>query len=238
MDAASKFAWVLIVGALGFVLTSPPLIMGVLGLLFLTWVGLVNVKPERAARSTLWILILAGGAFFFQLVARRSGEPVAYLGPLAVTDEGVKGGFRFGARIGLLAFSTLAFVWTTDPRAIVVALAHFRVPYRMAYMLAVALRILPVLENEAMIIREAQAVRGVAEVQSRKERLQRYALPLLVAGIRRSEAMAVAMDCRGFGCYPTRRFIDQFAWSSSGVVFASVWLGLAVILVYANTLQG
>jgi energy-coupling factor transport system permease protein len=238
MDAASKFVWVVIVGALSFVLASPPLILIVLGLLFLTWVGLVNVNVQRAARSTLWIVVLGGGAFLFQLVARRSGSPLAFVGPLAITDEGVLAGFRFGSRIGLLAFSSLAFVWTTDPRAVVVALTHFRVPYRMAYMLAVALRILPVLENEAMVIREAQAVRGVAEVQSRKERLQRYALPLLVAGIRRSEAMAVAMDWRGFGCYPTRCFIDEFAWSTSGVVFVAVWLGLAVALVYANATLG
>jgi energy-coupling factor transport system permease protein len=238
MDPASKFVWVAVVGALSFVLTSPALIVGVMALLLLTWLGLVNVTPQRAARSTLWILILAGGAFLFQLVARRTGEPLVFLGPLPITDDGVRAGFRFAARIGLLAFSSLAFVWTTDPRAIVVALTRFRVPYRFAYMLAIALRILPVLENEAVIIREAQAVRGVAEVQSRKERLQRYALPLLVAGIRRSEAMAVAMDCRGFGCYPTRSFIDEFAWSTSGMLFAAAWLGLAVVLVYANTVLG
>jgi energy-coupling factor transport system permease protein len=238
MDAASKFIWVVIVGALSFVLTSPVLIVAVMALLFLIWVGLVNVSLQRATRSTLWILLLAGGAFVFQLVARRTGDPLVFVGPLAVTDDGVRAGFRFASRIGLLAFSSLAFVWTTDPRAMVVALTHFRMPYRIAYMLAVALRILPVLENEAMVIREAQAVRGVAEVQSRKERLQRYALPLLVAGIRRSEAMAVAMDCRGFGCYPTRSFIDEFAWSTSGLAFAAVWLGLAVALVYANSVLG
>src|SRR5919205_550663 len=116
MDPASKFVWVAIVGALSFVLTSPVLIVGVMALLLLTWLGLVNITPQRAARSTLWILILAGGAFFFQLVARRTGEPVVFLGPLAITDDGVRGGFRFAARIGLLAFSTLAFVWTPDPQ--------------------------------------------------------------------------------------------------------------------------
>jgi energy-coupling factor transporter transmembrane protein EcfT len=36
MDAASKFVWVVTVGALGFVLTSPPLIVGVMVLL-LCW---------------------------------------------------------------------------------------------------------------------------------------------------------------------------------------------------------
>lgn len=238
MDAASKFVWVATVGALSFLLTSPALIVLVMALLFVTWVALVNVRLDRAARSTLWILILAGGAFVFQLVGRRTGDPLVFVGPLAITDDGVRAGFRFASRIILLAFSSLAFVWTTDPQAIVVALTRFGVPYRFAYMLAVALRILPVLENEAMIIREAQAVRGVAEVQSRKERLQRYSLPLLVAGIRRSEAMAVAMDCRGFGCYPTRRFIDEFAWSSVGVLFAVAWLGLAAALLYANYVLG
>src|SRR5919201_3801498 len=69
MDAASKFIWVVIVGALSFVLTSPVLIVAVKALLFLIWVGLVNVSLQRATRSTLWILLLAGGAFVFQLVA-------------------------------------------------------------------------------------------------------------------------------------------------------------------------
>src|SRR5690348_15120581 len=82
MDATSKFLFVVIVGALSFVLTSPPLIVFVMVLLFLTWIGLVNITPQRAARSTVWILILAGGAFFFQLVARRTGEPVFFVGPL------------------------------------------------------------------------------------------------------------------------------------------------------------
>jgi energy-coupling factor transport system permease protein len=238
MDAATKFIWVVIVGALGFALTSPPLIMIVMLLLVITWLGLVNIKLDRAARSTMWILLLAGGTMLFQLFARRAGDPVFFVGPLAITDAGINGGFRFGARIVLLAFSALAFVWTTDPRAMALTMTHFRMPYRAAYMLLVALRILPVLENEAMIIREAQAVRGVAEVQGRVERLQRYALPLLVAGIRRSEAMAIAMDCRGFGCYPTRTFIDEFAWSKSGLVFMIAWLVLAVALLYANVVFG
>jgi energy-coupling factor transport system permease protein len=238
MDAATKFIWVVIVGALGFTLTSPPLIVAVMLLLIATWLGLVNIKLDRAARSTMWILLLAGGTMLFQLFARRTGEPVWFLGPLAITDDGIKGGFQFGARIVLIAFSSLAFVWTTDPRAMALTMTRFGVPYRGAYMLCVALRILPVLENEAMIIREAQAVRGVAEVQGRVERLQRYALPLLVAGIRRSEAIAVAMDCRGFGCYPKRSFIDEFAWSTSGLVFMTTWLILAIGLVAANILTG
>ncbi|HEY0584197.1 MAG TPA: energy-coupling factor transporter transmembrane component T, partial [Chloroflexota bacterium] len=210
--------------------------VAVMVLLAFTWLVLVNINLERAARSTMWILVLAGGTMLFQLFARRTGETVLFLGPLAITDDGINGGFRFGARIVLIAFSSLAFVWTTDPRAMALTMTYFRVPYRFAYMLVVALRILPVLENEATVIREAQAVRGVAEVQGRVERLQRYALPLLVAGIRKSEAMAVAMDCRGFGCYPKRTFVDAFAWSTSGLLFMTAWLILAVGLLVANTI--
>jgi energy-coupling factor transport system permease protein len=238
MDTASKFIWVLVFGALSFLLTSPELMGLLMVLTIATAFTLTSVKPERVLRSGLWIVLLAGGAMVFQLFARRAGHPVVYVGPIAITDAGIRGGFQFASRIVVLAFSSLAFVWTTDPRDMVVALAHFRVPYRFAYMLFVSLRILPVLENEAMVIREAQAVRGVAEVQRRIDRWKRFGLPLLVAGIRRSESMAVAMDCRGFGAFPTRRFIHEFRWTRSGLLLAAGAVAVAGALLYRNSSGG
>ncbi len=236
MDAATKFLWVVVIGAVAFQLSSPLLVLALLAAVVLTWIALVWVPRERAFRSAAWVVLLAGGTGFFQLLAQRSGAPVFFIGPLAVTDLGIRGGFLYASRIMALAFSSLAFVWTTDPRDIVIALVHFGVPYRFAYTLFVVLRMLPVLENEAVIIREAQAVRGVSQVQSRWERLQRYALPLLVAGIRRAESMAVAMDSRAFGAYPQRTFIDGFAWSRGGIALlaASVVAIAALLLVNAT----
>lgn len=238
MDPATKFGWVIIVGVLGFVLTSPPVIAALFAGLLIVWFALANVPFQRATRSAGWVFLLAGAALVFQTFGRIGGEPLLQLGPLAITEAGVKGGLHFSARIVFLAFSMLAFVWTTDPREMVVALASARVPYRVAYLLFVVLRILPVLENEAVVIREAQAVRGVAEVHGRIERMKRYAMPLLVAGIRRAELIAVAMDCRGFGAYRTRTFVDEFHWSAAGIVFFFGSALLAVMLLYLNTQLG
>jgi energy-coupling factor transport system permease protein len=237
MDAASKFIWVLVFGTLSFLLTSPALMGLLMAITVVIAFTLTRVSAERVLRSGLWIVILAGGAMLFQFFARRTGQPVFYVGPVPITEGGIGGGLQFASRIVVLAFSSLAFVWTTDPRDMVVALAHFRVPYRIAYMLFVSLRILPVLENEAMVIREAQAVRGVAEVQSRIERWKRYGIPLLVAGIRRSEAMAVAMDSRGFGAFPTRRFLHEFGWTRSGLLLALSAVAVAGALLYSNGIR-
>jgi energy-coupling factor transport system permease protein len=234
MDAATKFFWVLVVGAAAFLVSSPVLVVGILVALVLVWAILVRVSVARAVRSALWIVILAGGTAFFQLIAQRNGTPIFSLGPLPITDVGIRGGLLYGSRIMALAFSSLAFVWTTDPRDMVVALVAARVPYRFAYTIFVVLRMLPVLENEAVLIREAQAVRGVAQLQGRFQRLQRYALPLLVAGVRRAEAMAVAMDCRAFGAFAQRTFIDDFHWSPRGVVLLAVTTLAAVAVLYVN----
>ena len=238
MDPATKFAWVLAVGVLAFILTAPLLIAALFATVLLVWFVLADVPFQRATRSAGWVFLLAGAGLAFQLIGRAGGETLVQLGPFAITEDGVKGGLHFSARIIFLAFSMLAFVWTTDPRDLVVALASARVPYRIAYMLFVVLRILPVLENEAMVIREAQAVRGVAEVHGRIERMKRYALPLLVAGIRRAELIAVAMDCRGFGAYRTRTFVDEFHWTRPGLVFATGTVLFAAVLLYLNAQLG
>ena len=47
---------------------------------------------------------------------------------------------------------------------------------------------------------------------------RRYTLPLLASVLRKAEDSALAMDGRGFGAYSDRVFVDEFHWSSSGIV--------------------
>src|SRR5690348_1401804 len=85
MDPASKFIWVVVFGALSFLLTSPGLMALLMVLTIATAFLLTSVKPERALRSGLWVVILAVGAMIFQFFARRAGSPLLYAGPIAIT---------------------------------------------------------------------------------------------------------------------------------------------------------
>jgi energy-coupling factor transport system permease protein len=140
-------------------------------------------------------------------------------------------------RILLIALASMVYVWTTDPRNLVLGLIRLGVPYRFAYGLFVALRFMPLIENEAEVIRQALDVRCVSQVSGRLEAMRRYATPLLVAGIRKSENVAIAMDSRAFGAYPVRTYVDEFRWTVSGLVLVLVYvaIGVAMIVIASQT---
>jgi energy-coupling factor transporter transmembrane protein EcfT len=63
-------------------------------------------------------------------------------------------------------------------------------------------------------------------------------MPLLVAAVRRSEDIAITMDSRAFGAYPTRTYVDPFRWTASGVAFVIAYLVIAAILIYVGAQMG
>ncbi|HYM51240.1 MAG TPA: energy-coupling factor transporter transmembrane component T [Candidatus Limnocylindrales bacterium] len=239
MDALTKFLWIILLGVLGFTISDPLMLAAlVLALVFVTF-GLGRLPAGMVLRMGFYFFPLSLAAGFFQMVIRSHGTTVlAHLGPLAVTSGGLQFGAVFGLRIMLIAFASLIFVWTTDPRDLIVSIIYLRVPYRIAYAVFVALRFVPLLENEAAVIREAQSVRGVEQVHGRIESLKRYVLPLLLSAIRKSENTAVAMDSRAFGAFPTRTYIKEFRWTASGIIFLMTFAAAGAILIYAAALRG
>ena len=239
MDALTKFLWIILLGVLGFTISDPLLLaLLVLALVFVTF-ALGRLPPAMVFRMGFYFVPLSLAAGFFQMLIRSRGSSVlTHLGPLVVTSAGLQFGMVFGLRILLIAFASLIFVWTTDPRDLIVSIIYLRVPYRIAYAVFVALRFVPLLENEAAVIREAQSVRGVEQVHGRVESLKRYVLPLLLSGIRKSENTAVAMDSRAFGAFPTRTYVKEFHWTISGIIFLLIFAAIGVALIYAAAQRG
>jgi energy-coupling factor transport system permease protein len=238
MDAITKLVWVFVVGIYAFVLGSPVLLGASVALVIVTGAVLGRI-PFRVFRGVaLYLVLLSLAVGIGQLVIRQGGDVLVALPILPITTEGLEWALRFGFRIMLISFASMVFIWTTDPRKLVLGLVHLGVPYRIGYGLFVALRFMPLLENEAEVIRQAIAVRGVAEVSGRREALRRYVMPLLVAAVRRSEDIAITMDSRAFGAYPTRTYVDPFRWTASGVAFVIAYLVIAAILIYVGAQMG
>lgn len=240
MDPLSKLISLIIITALVFVLGQTWLYIALfLALSFAALVlGGVSVKTYL---GTAWLFFLVGGGLFlFHLVATRGGNVAFSVGGLHVYQGGLTTGIQKMFTMVIIALSSLIFVWTTNPRRLVVGLVYAGLPYRYAWALFLALRFVPVFQSELEIVRDAQAVRGIREgsgLSGKIEMYKRYLVPVLVSAVRKSTAVAIAMDCRGFGAYPTRTFVDAFRWSACGVATAG-FLGAWFVFMVARRAIG
>lgn len=104
----------------------------------------------------------------------------------------------------LLPF-TLLFIYTTHPSEFVSSLNKFAVPYKITYAINIALRYIPSIQSEYIIIRHAQETRGVpfekgeASLWIRMKNRVLIFWPLIIHSLERIDTVSNAMDLRGFG---------------------------------------
>jgi energy-coupling factor transport system permease protein len=251
MDPTAKLVWNLLAAAT-IVLNIAP---GYSALCFAYVAALALVAARLPLRR--YVGLLAGFATFgavlalWQVVYNPAGSQVLWQwGVLRVTVEGI--GFGVAVFFRLLTLTSLAaiFTLTTDPARLVESLMQVaRVPYRLAYTVYAGLRFLPLLEDEAQVITRAHLVRGVGATGAGPvARLRLGAslmVPLLVSGIRRARAAAIAMDSRAFGAYPQRTVlypvrVDRLAlaWALAHALLLAALFYYFVILGQGQVLTG
>ncbi len=219
-----------------------PWVPGLLALGLWLTVALVGKVPwPRLLRWSGYMLLLPLPLMLFTaLYTDLSRYPNPHVlwhwGPWTVATEGLVTALALGLRVLVFVSASLLFIATTDPTDFAVSLAqNLRVPYRFAYGVLVAQRFLPLLRRELEIIRLAHRVRGVGEGRGWRgqvERLQRYAVPLLAAALRKSQRTALAMDAKAFGAGPERTYFRQMPIRRRDVLFLALWLAY-IAAVYA-----
>lgn len=119
-------------------------------------------------------------------------------------EAGLATGLRLGAIVALALVPGLTMTGTDLVRA---SVQQLRVPYRVGYTALAAIRFVPRFRHELEVIRQAHRVRGSHGGRGPLAAIARgfgYVVPLLAGGIRHAERVALAMDARAFGAYPTR----------------------------------
>lgn len=131
-------------------------------------------------------------------------------GFLKITNDGLHESAFNLIRIVMLIIGTSILTYTTSPVSLTDGierlfspLKRFNVPvHELAMMMTIALRFIPLLIDETDKIISAQKSRGASfEVGSIKDRLSAIVpvlIPLFISAFRRSEELALAMECR---CY-------------------------------------
>jgi energy-coupling factor transport system permease protein len=171
---------------------------------------------------------------FFHFFA-DPGSPVYHLGPLTITDGGLRQGPIFFFRLSVVVLASFLLIWTTDSRDLMVSLTQAGMSYRFAFAVFLALRFLPMVQREVDSVRAAHAIRGRASRTNLGHRFklwQRYMFTILVNGLRKAEATAAALDCRAFGSYPKRTNLKEVRFQSSNLLLLVLTACLIIALLF------
>jgi energy-coupling factor transport system permease protein len=226
-----KLAWVFVVAVGLFLYREPRSGLIMLGIIILMAVVVSRVPFSDLLASSRLIFGLGILLMIFHFFA-DPGNPVYHLGPLTVTDGGLHEGPIFFFRLSVVVLASFVLIWTTDTRDLMVSLTRIGIPYRYAFAVFLALRFLPLVQREVDAVQSAHAIRGRAASSGLKHRIQlwqRYMFTVLINGLRKAEATATAIECRGFGAYPDRTYVKDVKFHP-----AEVWLPILFVLIQAG----
>jgi cobalt/nickel transport system permease protein len=159
------------------------------------------------------------------------GTPVAQLGPLAVSREGLAAALGIVLKANAVVLLVGGLLGSLSPIALGHAMARLGVPEKLVHLLMLTVRYIDVLERELARSRRALRARAFqARANPHSWRTLGWLIGmLLVRSAERAERVAAAMRCRGF----TGRFylLDDLRWRASDSALCAVTLvGAAILL--------
>ena len=164
------------------------------------WLSIVGVLAV-----IVWSTMLSQG-FFYAAESRTvlltiipsSGRGDDYFAGVALTQEGLLYGAVQSLRFVATALAGLTASLSTGPERMLAALGWFRVPTALAFMTATALRFLPLLVEEAALVRQARRYRGYRFRWYKLPQEIGNFLPVIAGALRKAETLAESVTARGF----------------------------------------
>ena len=177
-----------------------------LGFLTLILLGIILrarlplVSGLREMRYFLILLVL----IFVARVLSTDGIPLIDLKYINVSRQGIYNGFLVCWRLAFIVMLGFAFTSTTPPAAIKAAVQWLLKPVplvpekKVAVMMGLILRFVPVILDQARETAEAQKARAVENRKNPVYRLTKFGFPLMRRTFERADDLVVAMEARAF----------------------------------------
>jgi energy-coupling factor transport system permease protein len=241
LNPITKLIW-LLVGSITFFFLQDGIWHLVAAVFFL--LILIAVYPHiYKVRGFRLAIITALALFILYLLFDKTGS-IYYFSQiplLRITSGGLASGLMVCGRFLSIVFLSYCFILTTEPAKLAYGLMKAGIPYRFAFMLVMALRLSPLLEEEGQTIYQAQLMRGIQYDQKNLKRLflmiQQFLSPVLINALRRVDKLVFSMEGRGFGRYPTRTFRQKAAFSFLDLT-AIILLGILMTLILVTRYGG
>lgn len=211
---------------------------GLIILLIILSFFIITRIPIRITKGRLrYLIIFSIFLLLLQILATPNGTILGFLVPqlgdfgpyFPVTDFGIERGLAIAVRFLVIVFSSMLFISITDPTLLAHSLTRLGLPYKYSFTLVIALRFLPLFDNEMNTVRMAQQSRGISvEVGGLSKILRtiRYTFfPLLVSALSRVDTLSLSMDGRGFGYAKDRTYLRKSKWNRSDSIILILLLG-------------
>jgi energy-coupling factor transport system permease protein len=206
-----------------FVVDKPPVAAG----LALALVGLRLAAKMPFKKIRVYFKLLCVLAVFITLLQVLFGPGERYLLkpliPSSVPFIGGRGSLKLdGLMLGfviicrLLALMVLLpmLTLTTEPQKLALGLTRLGLNYRAAYIVTIALHLIPAFEEDARGIMDAQKLRAMRAFEegglaAKFKAYPALAVPLVLGAMRRAQLLGIALDARAFGAFKTRTWLMQ-----------------------------
>lgn len=205
-------------------------------------VSLSGIKVSYFINGIKPILGLILFTTFFQLFFSGSGSVLWSFGFLKITDYGIAQAGQVAMRFVLiLSFSTLLTLTTTPlslsdaVESLLKPLIPLKVPvHEIGLMLSLSLRFVPTLMDDTVRIMNAQRARGVdfgegTLIQKVKSMIP-ILIPLFASSFKRADALAIAMEARGYQGGDGRSKYRQLSWRWLDTIAIASMLILGILL--------
>ena len=195
----------------------------------------------KGLKPVFWLILFTVA---LQLLFTPSSHPIWHWGIFTFSKEGlVIAGYIF-MRFVLIIFISTLLTLTTEALDLTDAIEFFLKPlkifkfpvHEMTLMLALALRFVPTMMDEAEVIMNAQRARGVSfsegPIMQRLKNLISLLIPLFISSYDRAPQLATAMEARGYQGGENRTKYRELTWKkidtvvllSFLVLFSTVYL--------------
>lgn len=173
----------------------------------------------RNLRPFLWLFVVVVGIQLYYTPA--SGDSWRLFGSVVVDRQAVNFALLHSCRLALFILLSALLTLSTSPVEIADALGRLLAPLRFlkvpvhefALMISIAIRFIPTILQEADRIRKAQLCRGADFSGSFLRRIQHLVpmtVPLFLSTFQRAEALAIAMEARGYDLsQPRTNYIEM-----------------------------
>ncbi|MGT2926444.1 energy-coupling factor transporter transmembrane component T family protein [Streptococcus cuniculipharyngis] len=180
----------------------------------------------------------------FQLFFTRGGAPLFEFGIIKITDYSLAQAALIFTRFVLITCASTLLTLTTTPLSLADAvesllgpLRRFGLPvHEIGLILSLSLRFVPTLMDDATRIMNAQRARGVEFSEGNFLQRIRATIPILIplfaSSFKRADALAIAMEARGYQGGDGRSKYRQLSWArrDSLLIMLMILLALSLFL--------
>jgi energy-coupling factor transport system permease protein len=233
VDALSKLLWVVLVILVTFQLQSNA--ARAVMLTFLIFILILARVPIKSIWNAMPIILIMGTLLFVVNLFTTPSTSFFEIAGLTIGQQAFERGLEYFLRITIMVLASFIFIWTTDIRELMTGFVRIGMPYRFAFAIFLALRFLPIVQQEVDAVKAAHAIRGRAvgsPIQHRFRLWQRYMFTVIVNGLRKAENTALAIESRGFSAYPDRTYVKTFQWTRTGLILLLIFISFAAWLLY------